>query len=90
MKSIRAKQAPHRSPWLPMRVRQEMQTGGRRKSASRPSTDRTEPDAAPVTRGCVAEAEDCGSRPSSASPIGMETMIGPERLKLKAWDAHSP
>ncbi len=90
MKSIRAKQAPHKSPWLPMRVRQEMQTGGRRKSASRPSIDRTEPEAAPLTRACVAEAADCGSRPSSASPIGMEIMIGPERLKFKAWDAQGP
>lgn len=90
MKSIRAKQAPHKSPWLPMRVRQEMQTGGRRKSASRPSIDRTEPEAAPLTRARVVEAEGCGSKSSSASPIGMETMIGPERLKLKALDAQSP
>ena len=90
MKSIRAKQAPHKSPWLPIRVRQEMQTGGRRKSASRPSIDRTEPEAAPLTRACVTEAEGCGSKSSSASPIGMETMIGPERLKLKAWDAEGP
>jgi hypothetical protein len=90
MKSIRAKQAPHRSPWLPMRVRQEMQTGGRRKSANRPSIERTEPDAAPLTLACAAEAEDCGSRSSSASPIGMETMIRPERLNLKALDAQSP
>ena len=29
MKSILAKRAPHRRPWLPMRARREMQTGGK-------------------------------------------------------------
>ena len=43
MKSILAKQAPHNSPWLPMRARQAMQTGGKSRSASRPSVGRTMP-----------------------------------------------
>jgi len=34
MKSISPKQAPQMSPCLPMRARQTMQTGGRRRSAS--------------------------------------------------------
>ena len=34
MKSILPKQAPQMSPCLPMRARQTMQTGGRRRSAS--------------------------------------------------------
>jgi hypothetical protein len=67
MKSILAKQAPHRSPWLPMRVRQEMQTGGRRRSARRPSIGRMKP-AAP--RALAGEAGGA-SRLNSASPIGM-------------------
>lgn len=43
MKSILAKQAPQRSPWLPIRVWQTMQTGGSRRLASVPRTDRTGP-----------------------------------------------
>lgn len=43
MKSILAKQAPQRRPWLPIRVRQTMHTGGRKRLASVPATNRTEP-----------------------------------------------
>jgi len=83
MKSMLAKQAPHRSPWLPMRVRQEMQTGGRSRSASRPSIGRIRP--APA-RALAGEAGGV-SRPSSASPIGMDAMIGLGGLKFKERSA---
>ena len=86
MKSILAKQAPHRSPWLPMRVRQEMQTGGRRRSARRPSMGRITP-AAP--RALAGEAGGA-SRLSSASPIGMDAMIEPGGLKLKERNGSPP
>jgi len=86
MKSILAKQAPHRSPWLPMRVRQEMQTGGRRRSARRPSIGRITP-AAP--RALAGEAGGA-SRLSSASPIGMDAMISLRGLKLKERNGSPP
>jgi hypothetical protein len=70
MKSILVKQAPHRSPWLPMWVRQDMQTGGRRRSARRPSIGRMTP-AAP--RALAGEAGGA-SRLSSDSPLGMNAM----------------
>jgi hypothetical protein len=37
-----------------------------------------------------AGAADGTSRPSSASPIGMDTMIEPEGLKLKEWSGGPP
>ena len=40
MKSMRPEHAPHRRPWLPIRVRQTMQTGGRKRSATGLSKDR--------------------------------------------------
>jgi len=86
MKSMLAKQAPHRSPWLKMRVRQEMQTGGRRRSARRPSIGRTKPAALRSFTRVAGGA----SRLSSASPIGMEAMIRPEGPKLKARSGGLP
>lgn len=80
MKSILAKQVPHRSPWLPTRVRQEMQTGGKRKSARRRSIDAAVPDLS----AAIAPASPRLSRPSSASPVGMAAMIGPEAPRHKA------
>ena len=79
MKSILAKQVPQRSPWLPTRVRQEMQTGGRRKSATRRSNHAVAPD---LSAAIAASAR--LSRPSSASPVGMAAMIGPEAPRHKA------
>lgn len=86
MKSILAKQAPHRSPWLPMRVRQEMQTGGRRRSARRPNIGRMKPAAL----GALAGEAGGASRLSSASPIGMDAMIRPGGVKLKERSAGRP
>ena len=39
MKSMRAKQSPQRSPWLEMRDRQAMQTGGSSKLPNAPNAD---------------------------------------------------
>lgn len=86
MKSMLAKQAPHRSPWLPMRVRQLMQTGGRGRSARRPSIGRLKPAAARARAGEAGGA----FKPSSASPIGMDAMIEPGGLKLKERSAGRP
>lgn len=86
MKSILAKQAPHRRPWLRMRMRQEMQTGGRRRSARRPSIGRMNRAAARALAGAAEGA----SRPSSASPIGMAAMIEPQGLKLKERSGSPP
>lgn len=80
MKSISAKQVPQRSPWLSTRVRQEMQMGGRRKSARRRSTD----TAAPDLSAAIAAAAVRLSRPSSASPVGVAVMIGPEAPRHKS------
>ena len=66
MKSILAKQAPHSSPWLKMRRRQEMQTGGSTRSAMRPSMGRNKTAPAPLVAG-----EAGGSRLDSASPVDM-------------------
>jgi hypothetical protein len=40
MKSILGQQSPQSSPWTPARLRQEMQTGGSRRSAARLSAPR--------------------------------------------------
>jgi len=77
MKSILAKQAPQRSPWLPIGARQEIQTGGSRRSAKRPTIGRM---MAAAPRALAGGA----SRSSSVPPIAMDAMIEPERLKLKA------
>ena len=70
MKSILAKQGPQSSPWLPILVRREMQTGGRRRSATWPSRERTG----------LAQAE-CTARNGSASALSstplMSAMIEP-------------
>ena len=86
MKSMVAKQAPQRSPWLKMRVRQEMQTGGTKRSARRLSIGRSRPTA---LRFVTREAGGA-SRLSSASPIDMEAMLRPERPKLKAGSGGLP
>jgi len=67
MKSIRAKHAPQSSPWLKIRRRQEMQTGGRRRSAIRPpSMGRNKTALTPLVAG-----EAGGLRLDSASPVDM-------------------
>ena len=76
MKSILAKQAPQSSPWLPMRVRQEMQTGGRRRSATWPSSVRTG-----LRQAAVPEPEG-GDAALSSSPV-MRPMIEPGVAMLK-------
>jgi hypothetical protein len=68
MKSISAKQAPHRSPWPPIRARQEMQTGGRNRLASADRMAR----AGTIVPALAARAT---PRESSASPIDMDPMI---------------
>ena len=78
MKSILAKQAPQSSPWLPMRVRQEMQTGGRR---NRQAAEHRAQCRRPSAGGAAG-----ASRPSSASPVGMATMIGPDGPGYKACE----
>ena len=67
MKSIWAKQAPQSSPWLPMRLRQAMQAGGRRRSASRPKSGRIR--RAPA--GALAGGSATPSMLNPASPIFM-------------------
>ena len=86
MKSILAKQPPHKSPWLPLRVRQLMQTGGRRRSARRASIGRMTRSSA---RSVVEEA-DGASKLSSAPPIGMEAMIRPRGPELKERSGSPP
>ena len=78
MKSILAKQAPHRSPWFKMRARQEMQTGGSNRLASGARMERK--DAVPTP------AEDIGERSgaSSASLMAMAPMIGRRPASLEA------
>lgn len=80
MKSMLAMQSPHNSPWLPMRRRQAMQTGGKSRSASRPSMGRTMPRTLALG-GRVAP------NPSSASPGGISGMIGRKKpfLKVLTW-----
>lgn len=80
MNSMLAKQAPQSSPWLPMRVRQAMQTGGKSRSASRPSTGRTTP-------GAPARGASACSRPISASPVVMlltESSVATEITPLRS------
>jgi hypothetical protein len=72
MKLILVQQSPHKSPWAPTRLRQAMQTGGRRRSASVASARPSAPAAE--------KALDCavGSEVISAPPIAMDVMIEPE------------
>ena len=72
MKSILFQQAPHRSPWLEMRVRQPMQTGGNRRLATELKMVRKGLAPAPTLARATAGASDT----SSASLIDMKTMIG--------------
>lgn len=64
MKSMLAKQSPQ---WPPTRWRQEMQTGGNRRSAMRPSNGRSKPALARMVAGGAGGA----SKLSLASPIGI-------------------
>ena len=84
MKSMLAKQAPQRSPWLPMRLRQAMQTGGKRRSARRLRIGRTMP-IAPTLGGASG-----ASRPSSASRLVINAMIKLAGLKLKGRSFSGP
>jgi hypothetical protein len=79
MKSILAKQAPHRGPWLQMRVRQAMQTGGKSTSARRPSIDRK----GLTLVASAARAASGPSKLSSASLIAMGVMIKPRGPRLE-------
>ena len=69
MKSILVQQSPHSSPWAPTRLRQAMQTGGSRRSASAMS----------APRNATAAEEDRAAGPEviSAPPIAMDGMIEP-------------
>lgn len=70
MKSMRAKQSPQRSPWLEMRDRHAMQTGGSNRFAAAPSTDR--------------QAGAARSKPISVSLTGMGHMIQQQWAVLEA------
>jgi hypothetical protein len=76
MKSILAKQAPHRRPWLPMRARHEMQTGGKSRSAMWPSSERI------GFRQAVSASRDGSAAALSSTPV-MGTMIEPEKAALE-------
>lgn len=78
MKSILVQQSPQRSPWAPTRLRQAMQTGGKRRSASAMSPPRS----APLVE------EDCAAGPEviSAPPIAMPAMIEPGAGTAKEAD----
>ena len=70
MKSILAQQSAHSSPWA-ARLRQAMQTGGSRRSASA--------IIAPLSATAAKEALDRATGPEviSARPIAMDAMIEP-------------
>lgn len=72
MKSILAKQTPQISPCLPMRPRQTIQTGGRRRSASGARSDVNEP----AKERPFAVSTGPGDIAVSASLINMAVMIG--------------
>ena len=80
IKSMLAKQAPQRSPWLAMGARQAMQTGGNSRSARRPRIGRT----ILATRWALPRDTGVVSKPSSASRAGMAAIIRPGGLALKA------
>ena len=70
MKSILAQQSAHSSPWAPARLRQAMQTGGSRRSASAIIA---------LSATAAKEALDRATGPEviSARPIAMDAMIEP-------------
>jgi hypothetical protein len=74
MKSILAKQAPHRRPWLPMRVRQEI--GGKSRSARWPSSVRTG-----LRQAVAPEPEGCA--PALSSTPAMDPTTDPGAAMLK-------
>ena len=74
MKSILAKQAPHKRPWLPMRARHEMQTGGTSRAAMWPSSK--------LIRQAVSASRDGSAAALSSTPV-MGTMIEPEKAALE-------
>jgi hypothetical protein len=76
MKSILAKQAPHRRPWLPMRARHEKQTGGKSRAAMWPSSERI------GFRQAVSASRDGSAAALSSTPV-MGTMIEPEKAALE-------
>ena len=76
MKSILAKQAPHKRPWLPMRARHEMQTGGKSRAAMWPSSERI------GFRQAVSASRDGSAAALSSTPV-MGTMIEPEKAALE-------
>jgi hypothetical protein len=75
MKSMLAKQAPHRRPWLPMR-RHEMPTGGKSRAAMWPSSERI------GFRQAVSASRDGSAAALSSTPV-MGTMIEPEKAALE-------
>ena len=66
MKSMLAKHAPQSSPWAPTRARQDMQTGGKMRSAAALRIY--------LASGCRA-GRAATSSTNSASPIAMGPMI---------------
>jgi hypothetical protein len=85
MKSILAKQAPHKSPWLPMRVRQEMQTGGKSRSARWPSSERS------GLRPAAPAAREAGLSELSSTPMTvMDTIIEPGEAALEVRSGFTP
>jgi hypothetical protein len=70
MKSILAQQPPQRSPWAPARLRQEMQTGGSKRSAASASMPRKVPTAKKALGRTVGMSEVI-----SAPSIAMTVMI---------------
>ena len=83
MKSILAKYEPHRRPWLPMRARQEMQTGGKSRSATWPSSVRT------GLRQVVAPEPEGRASALSSTPT-MDPMIEPGAAMLEGRSSLTP
>ena len=84
MKSILGQQSPQRSPWAPARLRQEMQTGGNKRSAASATAPRKA--AATEMRACRASAR---SEAISTPPIPMAAMIKRIGDRQKgAWSLH--
>jgi|GEM_PF-818322 hypothetical protein len=83
MKSILAKHEPHRRPWLPMRARQEMQTGGKSRSATWPSSVRT------GLRQVVAPEPEGRASALSSTPT-MDPMIEPGAAMLEGRSSLTP
>ena len=73
MKSILAKQAPHKRPWLPS-ARHEMQTGGKSAAAMWPRSE--------LIRQAVSASRDGSAAALSSTPV-MGTMMEPEKAALE-------